>query len=67
MGFSNDTALYFDGGSWAEIPLSLTATRGNVRFEAVEALPDGIVLTGQDTGDAGNHKIAVVNTYRFGP
>ncbi|MFO0599680.1 MAG: hypothetical protein U0228_30515 [Myxococcaceae bacterium] len=63
VGRTGQTLIYFDGGAWGEIPLSLTENRPDVYLENVNALPEGVIVTGFETQlDGGN--TAIVNTYR---
>jgi hypothetical protein len=64
VGQSPSRAVYFDGGAWGVVPLSLTEQRTNVRWENINVTADGIILSGFEMeGDGGNP--AVVNTYRL--
>ncbi len=65
VGDSNGSLVVFDGGAWGEVALPLTESRGTVRWENISVTTDGIVLTGNERADAG--RVAIVNTYRFGP
>lgn len=64
VGAAGSNAIYFDGGSWAEIPLPLTETRFNVDWENVAGTDEGLVLTGSEWLPDGGYA-AVVNSYRF--
>jgi hypothetical protein len=67
IGDANDTVLTFDGVTWQQVTLPLTVARGTITFEAIAAFADGIALTGNEQGDAGRRRVAIVNAYRFGP
>ena len=65
VGDSNQKAVFYDGGAWGLVGLVTTALRGNVVWQNVAALPEGVVLAGyEDERDGG--RAAIANTYRFG-
>jgi len=56
--------VYFDGGTWGVVVLATTNARTTVRWQNINAVTDGVILSGYETQtDGGN--TAVVNTYRF--
>lgn len=63
VGASGTSAIYFDGGAWAEVTLPLTENRFNVTWENVAGTSEGIVLTGYEEQPDGGIA-AVVNSYR---
>lgn len=63
VGASGTTALYFDGGAWAEVVLPLTESRFNVEWDNVAGTDEGLILTGYERQADGGYA-AVVNTYR---
>ncbi|MFZ5446755.1 MAG: hypothetical protein ACOZQL_42605 [Myxococcota bacterium] len=64
VGRSNAVAVYFDGGTWAEVPLPTTENRFTVGWENINATPDGLVLSGWEREEDGGRSI-IVNTYRL--
>jgi hypothetical protein len=62
VGASN-TALYFDGGSWAEVTLPTSENRFSVTFDNVAASDDGVIFTGKELLDDAGIGV-VVHTYR---
>ncbi|HEY1086145.1 MAG TPA: hypothetical protein VGE37_00575, partial [Archangium sp.] len=63
VGENSALVIYFDGGTWAEHPLVQTEFRSDVRWENVQAVDEGIVLSGLERQEDGG-RTAVVNTYR---
>lgn len=62
VGASN-SAIYFDGGSWAEVTLPTSENRFSVTFDNVAATDDGVIFTGKEPLDDAGIGV-VVHTYR---
>lgn len=62
VGENTARIVYFDGGTWSTAALPTTEFR-SVRWENINALPDGIIISGFET-QADGGRAAVVNSYR---